>query len=192
MKRKFILIGVALGTFCVGLVVTRTLVLSTESPSSAAIPAIQLQDRASCVEAQTSAELSTFFSAFRDALKSNDTHRLFTMTRRCNFDWYADLALSPAPISRTIRPFPLEPPFEVSPYLRVPWGQSLVFESENDFALNSQVIFAPRVRRHLLLDDPRPSTECEYAVNWRERVLNHLCFERDSSGFKFIGLRIEP
>jgi hypothetical protein len=193
MKCKFILIGVALGTFCVGLVVTRTLVLCTESPSSAAIPAIQLQDRASCVEAQTSAELSTFFSAFRDALKSNDTHRLFTMTRRCNFDWYADLRLShPVQYQERSAPSQLEPPFDVKPYLRLPWGQSLVFESENDFALNTQVIFSPRIKKHLLLDDPRPSTECEYAVSWRERVLNHLCFERDSSGFKFIGLRIEP
>jgi hypothetical protein len=193
MKRKLILIGVALGTFCAGLVVTRILSSAPMSPSSSAIPAIQLQDRASCVEAQTSAELSTFFSAFRDALKSKDTHKLFTMTRRCNFDWYADLALSdPLQYQKRSVPSQLEPPFEVKPILRVSWGGSLVFESENDFALNTQVIFSPRVRRQLLLDHPRPSTECEYAVSWRERVLNHLCFERESSGFKFIGLRIEP
>jgi hypothetical protein len=160
---------------------------------SVAIPAIQLHTQNSCLEAETSPELSTFFAEFRDALKKGDTHKLFTMTRRCNFDWYADVQLShPLLYEEVLVPSQLETPFEVKPILRVPWGQRLVFESENDFSLNAQVIFSQSITRRLLRDDPQASTECEYAVSWRERVLNHLCFERDSSGFKFIGLRTEP
>jgi hypothetical protein len=193
MTRKLILIGIGLVAFCVGLGVSRVLSPRLEFESNVTIPAIQLHTQKSCFEAETSPDLSTFFDELRDALKKEDTHRLFTMTRRCNFDWYADAALShPLLYEEVSVPSQLETPFEVKPILKVPWGQRLVFESENDFALNIRVIFSPGIMRRLLRDDPQASTECEYAVSWRERVLNHLCFERDSSGFKFIGLRTEP
>ena len=133
MKRKLILIGIGLGAFCVGLIVSRVLSLRFAFQPSVAIPAIQLHPKNSCLEAETSPELSRFFAEFRDALTKEDIHKLFTMTRRCNFDWYADAALShPLLYEEVLVPSQLETPFE-------PWGQRLVFESEKDFALNTRV-----------------------------------------------------
>ncbi len=125
MQRRLIVIGVALATFSVGIVVTRILSLGLTSQSSIAIPAIQFQNHAPCIEAQTSSAFSKFFSEFRDALKSNDMHKLFTMTRRCNFDWYADVALThPLQYGETSVPSQLEPPFGNKPILRSPWAKA--------------------------------------------------------------------
>ena len=178
--------------FCFGIAVSRVLSSWLTAPSNVSIPAIQLQNERTCNEADTSPEVSTFFSEFREALRSKDTHKLFAMTRRCNFDWQADVPLLHPLQYEENPPAQLEAPFEVRPVLKASRGQRLIFQSENDFALNVQIIFSPRITSHLLQGNPQPGHECEYGVSWREGVLNHLCFERSSSGFKFIGLRSEP
>jgi hypothetical protein len=69
----------------------------------------------------------------------------------------------------------------------------LKFATYSDFLANYEIIFSKSNRLRFLRGEPGPNTECEYGISWREKALNHLCFDRvEASGYKFSGLKFEP
>jgi hypothetical protein len=193
MKHKLINVTVALMTFGLGVAVASLAYSTLRRDQYIEIPQQRLRSE-SCLEEETPKEFSAFWLEFRSALQHEDKPKLFSMTRKCGFDWqpFAGRPLvKPLEDDSGYVPSQLRAPFEVS--TTSSWGPNLRFGTYENFLENYEIIFSKSIRLRLLQSDPGPSTECQYAISWRERVLNHLCFERvDAMGFKFSGLTFEP
>jgi hypothetical protein len=196
MNWKLKNIAVALITFGLGVGLTSLLYLRFSRDQNSEIPEQAFLRPASCVEEETPQEFSAFWLEFRSAIQREDKPRLFSLIRKCSFDWLPFTGhnlIKPLEIDSGNVPSQLEAPFEVRPTSISRWGQDLRFGTYSDFLENYEIIFSESNRRRLLISEPSSSTECEYAISWREKVLNHLCFDKiGAKGFKFSGLVFEP
>jgi hypothetical protein len=196
MKRKLTNIAVALVTFGLGVGLVSLLYSTVDSVHRSQIPRQHLITEIPCAEEETAQEFSAFWLEFRSAVQREDKLKLFSMIRKCSFDWSpfkGENLRKPLEINSGYLHSLLEFPFEVRPTSISTWGQDLRFRPYSDFLANYKIVFSESNRRRLLRIQPASSTECEYAVSWREKVLYHLCFDKiDASGYKFSGLRFEP
>jgi hypothetical protein len=196
MNRKLTSIAVALVTCGLSVALVTLLHSMAADVNSRDIPQQQLIAEIPCFEEETAREFSAFWWEFRSAVEREDKTKLFSMTRKCNFDWSpfrGEHLIRPLEINLGYSPSQLEAAFEVRRTLTSGWGHGLRFGANSDFLANYQVIFSNSNRLHFTKGQPGPSTECEYAISWRERALNHLCFDRvGTSGYKFSGLIFEP
>ena len=160
------------------------------------IPQQELLAEAPCSEqAETSQVFSEFWREFRRAVERQDKAKLFLMTRKCNFDW------SPFSGPPLMRPLEIRKPrlpiqytlLEIDRALSSDHGEGLVFATYNEFLANYEIIFSQSNRLRFLEREPGRTSECENAISWRAKALNHLCFDRvEASGYKFSGIRYDP
>lgn len=196
MKRSLINVAVALITLALGLWVASLTHSMFGREECIEIPQQELLSVPSCVEERTPDEFSAFWGEFQSAVHEEDKRKLFSMLRKCSFDW-APLEgfnlVKPLEHDSYRAPSQLETPFEVKPTVLHNWGQDLRFISYDAFLANYDIIFSQSMRLRLLRTEPDgPSAGCDRAIIWRGERLNRLCFDRDATGFKFSGLRGEP
>ncbi len=190
MKRKLIYIAVALVTFALGVWVVS--IVSNDQRNE--IRQQELILVLNCVEKRTPSEFSAFWLEFRGAVEREDKQRLFSMMQRCNFNWapFKGTLAKPVPVSTGLVNAELLTPFEIKSTLPVDWGSHLAFLTYDDFLANYDVIFSESLRQRFVESEPGPGDACDYAITWRQKVLNHLCFEKSATGYKFSGFVFEP
>ena len=163
------------------------------------IPAV-VQNDPTCAQAATTDDFALFLRDFQAAIRAKDKHKLFSMLDTCSFYWdvlnenerLAKPVLAPVYVPRT---YENPPSFYVHMLVRnARSGNSLVFETEEDFLANYDVIFSSSITRHLLGDTPTGDMDGHYEIRWRRNDgVRTLSFDRiDKVGYKFTGLQWSP
>lgn len=140
----------------------------------------------SCDQSQTTSNFERFWLEFRAAVKSEDKESLFLMVNRCSFVWD----------DGTGSHLPLRSPVQIAagfvgPYQAI--GTPLVFETQDDFLQNYQIVFSRPIRDRLLASAPVAFFEGAREIRWRKNGLSSLRFDNVAGvGYKFSGLSWEP
>ena len=140
----------------------------------------------SCEQAKTTSDFERYWSEFRTAVRSGNKESLFSMVNTCSFVWD----------NGTGSTLPLRSPEQIAaefigPYKAV--GTPLVFETQDDFLQNYNVVFSPPIRDRLLRNAPVRLFEGVNEIRWRDKGLNSLRFDNVAGvGYKFSGLSWEP
>ena len=197
MNRKLTRIAVMVVTFGLGVALVSFLRSKVDDLRNGQIPQQELRAEVPCFEqAQTPQEFSKFWLEFHGAVEREDKVKLFSMTRKCDFEWSPFIGpplIRPLEVSKRHSPVQLDPAVEIGRTSSSDRGAELKFATYSDFLENYEIIFSKDIRLRFLRGEPGPNSECEYGISWREKALNHLCFDRvEASGYKFSGLKFEP
>ena|ERR1051325_7129929 len=160
------------------------------------IPPVALHD-STCVEPATTSDFPKFLQQFREAIKSKDKRKLFSMVHTCSFYWDVlneNEALRKPVLAPAYAPYQRPPYFIYTLVRGARTGSSLVFETDDDLLANYDVIFSDFITRHLLGDTPTAGMDGRFEIRWRRNDgLRTLSFDRiDNLGYKFTGLQWEP
>jgi hypothetical protein len=184
-------------TFVLGVALVSFLRSKVDYLRKGQIPPQELLAEAPCFEqAQTPQGFSKFWLEFRGAVEREDKVKLFSLTRKCDFEWSPFIGpplIRSLEVSKRHSPVQLDPALEIGRTSSSDRGGDLKFATYSDFLANYEIIFSKSNRLRFLRGEPGQNTEGEYGISWREKALNHLCFDRvEASGYKFSGLTFEP
>lgn len=137
-----------------------------------------------CTESSTTNNFQEFWGQFREAVAVEDKDRLFSLTRKCAFQWWDPPRL---PLrSADCIPGPIDCDLGYA-------GGRQIFESQSDFDETYNRIFTKANRNRILNGTPW-ETGSGYAISWETNYGTYsLKFDRvDGVGYKFSGLDWEP
>jgi len=149
-----------------------------------------------CVQPRTIDDFAVYWNQFQIALNDHDKSKLFSMMDTCTFYWdvlYEKEWLRQPVASLDYTPY--QNPAGTDTLIRgARRGSNLVFETEDDFLDNYDVIFSAIITRHLLGDTPAAARDGRFEIRWRLKDgLRTLSFDRlPNAGYKFTGLQWEP